>query len=301
MAAAVRPTLKRFVDDTARHSPAGKYAVDDAERQDSTNALAQLTRTNTARELRLARTDSWCPKDPEWAGKHAQSQSPVKKSAPKTAPTSPQAPLSPQTAPENQTLSNVAKQKNGHLKISLAKIVEACTPGKTVRLQFGIADNVSPSTRCSGRTDNVLQGDVAMECSMLDTAIDEQQQQVAQPVHEPVRQTVHTPSEPAPLTAKESLKADHANHHHLTQASKGERSVCKNVMVFVLVFIVGIPAVVLGVSFVFGSILAHIEEWSTKTGFYYVISNIVGLGTPLVSIEPTTSAGEVLTSPASRQ
>lgn len=284
MAAAVRPTLRRFNDDTPRHSPADKYAADDPERQDSTSALAQLKRTNTARTEqleRLTRTDSWSPKAPEWAGKHAQTQ-PVMKPAPKTAPTSPQAaPPSPQAAPKDQTLSNVAKQKNGHLKISLAKIVEACTPGKTVRLQFGIADN----------------GDVAMECSMLDTAIDEQQQEVAQPVHEPmqkpVRQTVHTPGE-EPLIAKESLKADHANHHTLTQASKGERSVCKNVMVCFLVFIVAIPAVVLGVSFMFGAILAHIEEWSTKTGFYYVIGNIVGLGNPLVSVEPTSRAGELL-------
>jgi len=38
--------------------------------------------------------------------------------------------------------------------------------------------------------------------------------------------------------------------------------------------------------------MAGAEGWTFKTGFYYIIGNIVGLGNPLVAVTPTSGGGE---------
>lgn len=61
---------------------------------------------------------------------------------------------------------------------------------------------------------------------------------------------------------------------------------------FVAIFIL-IPLSVGVTAGVFGSILAKFEGWSVKDGVFYVIGNLLGLGTPLTDVLPLTLAGDV--------
>ena len=45
---------------------------------------------------------------------------------------------------------------------------------------------------------------------------------------------------------------------------------------------------------VFGAILALAENWAISDGILYVITNILGLGTPLTDVEPDTVGGALL-------
>jgi hypothetical protein len=50
------------------------------------------------------------------------------------------------------------------------------------------------------------------------------------------------------------------------------------------------------VALAFGAMLAGIEGWSVSDGFYvyYVCSNLLGLGNPLVNSTPITTAGMMM-------
>merc|ERR1712070_303452 len=59
------------------------------------------------------------------------------------------------------------------------------------------------------------------------------------------------------------------------------------------VFIV-LPTIVIIIATIFGGILASMEGWSFKPGFYYVVGNLCALATPLTDITPTSDAGKVV-------
>lgn len=65
------------------------------------------------------------------------------------------------------------------------------------------------------------------------------------------------------------------------------------VVPFVAIVVV-IPLSLAAIAGVFGSILAALEGWSVKDGVYYVLGNLIGLGTPLTEVLPTTVVGDVL-------
>ena len=64
------------------------------------------------------------------------------------------------------------------------------------------------------------------------------------------------------------------------------------VPMFALVLV--IPVCVAVNAVVFGSILGAIEGWDIHDGILYVFSNLLGLGTPLTDVLPTTIPGDIL-------
>lgn len=60
---------------------------------------------------------------------------------------------------------------------------------------------------------------------------------------------------------------------------------------FVFVFI---PITVMIMGIVFGFILAEVEGWSVKDGFYYIISMLCGLPNPLTDVTPENDEGKIV-------
>ena len=60
---------------------------------------------------------------------------------------------------------------------------------------------------------------------------------------------------------------------------------------FVFVFI---PITVMIMGIVFGFILAEVEGWSIKDGFYYIISMLCGLPNPLTEVTPENDEGKIV-------
>ena len=65
-------------------------------------------------------------------------------------------------------------------------------------------------------------------------------------------------------------------------------------LALVLTALVGVPLVILALSFAFGLVMAAIEGWSVLTGFLYFASNMTGLGNPLTLVSPETLVAEVV-------
>ena len=80
--------------------------------------------------------------------------------------------------------------------------------------------------------------------------------------------------------------------------------------------LIGIPTIIFAIAIFFGSILVRstmielknhtclwlqsaLEDWKFKDGFYYVLGNICGIATPIVSISPGTPIGKALSAPCS--
>ena len=55
-----------------------------------------------------------------------------------------------------------------------------------------------------------------------------------------------------------------------------------------------IPVLVCTVTFLLASILVGFEQWALKTGFLYVISNVLGLANPLTGASPSHPVGMVV-------
>jgi len=55
-----------------------------------------------------------------------------------------------------------------------------------------------------------------------------------------------------------------------------------------------IPIYISIVAVAFGSLLGWVEGWLVKEGILYVFSNLLGLGTPLTEVTPTTLPGDIL-------
>lgn len=62
----------------------------------------------------------------------------------------------------------------------------------------------------------------------------------------------------------------------------------------ILIVVVAIPLLVMAMALIFGSLLAGLEGWVWSTGFYYVVSNLVGLGNPLTNVSPDTTVGKLV-------
>ena len=60
---------------------------------------------------------------------------------------------------------------------------------------------------------------------------------------------------------------------------------------FVFIFI---PITVMLMGAFFGAILAEVEGWKIKDGFYYIISMLCGLPTPLTEVDPDTDEGKLV-------
>jgi len=73
----------------------------------------------------------------------------------------------------------------------------------------------------------------------------------------------------------------------LAQPSAGNRNFW-----FVLTVVVVLPLFVMATSFMFGGLLAVLEEWTWMEGFYYVVGNLCALATPLTDVSPTNDAGK---------
>lgn len=53
------------------------------------------------------------------------------------------------------------------------------------------------------------------------------------------------------------------------------------------------PLTVMIIAAIFGALLAEVEGWHFWDGFYYVVSNLTGLATPLTEVTPETQSGKI--------
>ena len=60
---------------------------------------------------------------------------------------------------------------------------------------------------------------------------------------------------------------------------------------FVFIFI---PITVMLMGAFFGAILAEVEGWKIKDGFYYIISMLCGLPNPLTDVTPDSDEGKIV-------
>ena len=67
-----------------------------------------------------------------------------------------------------------------------------------------------------------------------------------------------------------------------------------NVLTFMVFIFVVIPIVIIVVALLFGFILAEVEGWSIKDGFYYIISMLCGLPNPLTDVTPENDEGKIV-------
>ena len=67
-----------------------------------------------------------------------------------------------------------------------------------------------------------------------------------------------------------------------------------NVLTFMVFIFVVIPIVIIVVALLFGFILAEVEGWSIKDGFYYIISMLCGLPNPLTEVTPENDEGKIV-------
>lgn len=65
-------------------------------------------------------------------------------------------------------------------------------------------------------------------------------------------------------------------------------------LAFTLFVVLVVPAVVLLVAALFGTVLAAIEGWGVHMGFLYVVGNLAGLANPLVSLDPQSLSGQLV-------
>jgi len=71
-------------------------------------------------------------------------------------------------------------------------------------------------------------------------------------------------------------------------------SLTLNVLTFLIFIFVIIPIVIILVAVLFGFILAEVEGWKIKDGFYYIISMLCGLPNPLTDVTPDSDEGKIV-------
>ena len=71
-------------------------------------------------------------------------------------------------------------------------------------------------------------------------------------------------------------------------------SLTLNVLTFLTFIFIIIPIVIILVAVLFGFILAEVEGWTIKDGFYYIISMLCGLPNPLTDVTPDTDEGKIV-------
>ena len=67
-----------------------------------------------------------------------------------------------------------------------------------------------------------------------------------------------------------------------------------NVLTFLIFIFIIIPIVIILVAVLFGFILAEVEGWKIKDGFFYIISMLCGLPNPLTDVSPDTDEGKIV-------
>eukprot|EP00658_Telonema_sp_P-2_P053704 TRINITY_DN4231_c0_g1_i1.p1 TRINITY_DN4231_c0_g1~~TRINITY_DN4231_c0_g1_i1.p1 ORF type:complete len:211 (-),score=54.74 TRINITY_DN4231_c0_g1_i1:106-738(-) len=63
--------------------------------------------------------------------------------------------------------------------------------------------------------------------------------------------------------------------------------------VVIFTFVI-VPVAVLIIAFCFGALLALLEGWTVRQGFYYVVGNLTGMATPLTTVTPTSTYGKMV-------
>ena len=71
-------------------------------------------------------------------------------------------------------------------------------------------------------------------------------------------------------------------------------SLTLNVLTFLVFIFIVIPIVIILVAVLFGFILAEVEGWKIKDGFYYIISMLCGLPNPLTDVTPDSDEGKIV-------
>lgn len=73
-----------------------------------------------------------------------------------------------------------------------------------------------------------------------------------------------------------------------------KRCVSNHFVVHAIVIAFIIPLFLVFLSSIFGSLLAFLEGWKVVDGIYYILSNLLGLATPLTDVLPTTYGGDII-------
>ena len=71
-------------------------------------------------------------------------------------------------------------------------------------------------------------------------------------------------------------------------------SLALNILTFLVFIFIVIPIVIILVAVIFGFILAEVEGWKIKDGFYYIISMLCGLPNPLTDVTPDSDEGKIV-------
>ena len=71
-------------------------------------------------------------------------------------------------------------------------------------------------------------------------------------------------------------------------------SLALNILTFLVFIFIVIPIVIILVAVIFGFILAEVEGWKIKDGFYYIISMLCGLPNALTDVTPDSDEGKIV-------
>ena len=71
-------------------------------------------------------------------------------------------------------------------------------------------------------------------------------------------------------------------------------SLALNILTFLVFMFIVIPIVIILVAVIFGFILAEVEGWKIKDGFYYIISMLCGLPNALTDVTPDSDEGKIV-------
>ena len=71
-------------------------------------------------------------------------------------------------------------------------------------------------------------------------------------------------------------------------------SLALNILTFLVFIFIIIPIVIILVAVIFGFILAEVEGWKIKDGFYYIISMLCGLPNALTDVTPDSDEGKIV-------
>ena len=71
-------------------------------------------------------------------------------------------------------------------------------------------------------------------------------------------------------------------------------SLALNILTFLVFIFIVIPIVIILVAVIFGFILAEVEGWNIKDGFYYIISMLCGLPNALTDVTPDSDEGKIV-------
>lgn len=74
----------------------------------------------------------------------------------------------------------------------------------------------------------------------------------------------------------------------------GWSDVVRMIVSFIWMFFICIPAALLTNGWVFGGLIALVEDWALEDGYYYAIANFLGLFNALTTATPDTTSGDYL-------